>query len=365
MIRRLRRLVFLYWKKVSLLSNARLFHILALIYGRDSIYFTNASLRHDGFGAQLQRVMSVAAFAKYTKINFVYSPLVQIEIQHGDFIRDPGNRVGYLNRCNEWVRSLIYSATTLPTRKLERFSGKEIEFINRKLILYFFRHYGSRPVLYFEIDDMYFYLNSSPSLYREVIRPKSNLCIGEKVRAPRIAIHARLATMVRGSERYLDPEVIILFLKEISFWSDSQIVKPDVFLFTDITLGKVDLSYVRSEVSHETMTLWQEMGIADPSGSIAVDMSIQLEHFLSEVREVYPEIIIRDKLEVTEALHEIEEMDLFIGSKSSFSFIYGLLARDSFVLMPEFWIRPLPHWVNYVGLKDSRRKIRAILSQLE
>jgi hypothetical protein len=210
---------------------------------------------------------------------------------------------------------------------------------------------------------MYNLLNNSPDLYSKVINSKKNL-IAKKYNSPySIGLHVRLATMLKGTERFLDPEITIQFLREIKLWSDYQVIKPNVFIFTDITLGRVNRSSIETQVSQETKKLWREMGVINDSGSIDTDLLRQLDGFRDKLYEVFPDLIVKDNLEVVEALDEVAKMDLFIGSKSSFSFLLGLLANESVVLMPTFWINPLSSWYEYTHLEDSRVAIRTVLTK--
>lgn len=337
--------------------------VLTRMYGRKLLSLTNSSSQLDGFGSQLQRVLSVAAFANHTKIEFFFTRLKKIELQHGDFIHQPLNLNEYLDRCNKWILDLITNATLLSTKDIKSRKANSLKSINFQILIEILFRFKSRSKLCFELEDVYCFLNNSPDLYTSVTSARHSLIVRDDKSTYSIGLHVRLAAMLSGTERFLDPEIIIQFLREIKLWSDYQKIKPNVFIFTDITLGRVDPSYIETQVSQETKRLWREMGVIDDSGSFDHDLLSQLGGFLNKLYEIFPDLIVKDKLEVVEVLDEVVKMDLFIGSKSSFSFLLGLLASKSEVLMPIYWINPLSHWYNYKDLEDSRVVIRTILTK--
>lgn len=341
------------------------FWALTLIYGRNRITLANASEQLDGFGAQFQRVLSIAAFSKAMKISFVFIPLRKIEIQHGDFIRDSSNYDSYLLRCNNWIRSTILYTPDHCSPQIDYIDAKSLGSLNRKLLVKFLVNFLGREKLYFRIENAYFSTNAFPNLYQKVLRFNENREGRSPLQKPSVGIHLRLATLVPGSDRFLDPEILLAFLGELKSWSIDHLTVPQVFLFTDITLNRIKTSDINSQVSSETMTLWKDMGIVDYLGIFSKDLEEYLALLISRLFIAYPELVIRDELEVTEVLDEIRDVDLFIGSKSSFSFILGLMARDSIVFMPKFWINPLPGWATFEGITDSRELIKSFLIRFE
>ena len=341
------------------------FSLLILVYGKKKIALANASEQLDGFGAQFQRVLSIAAFSKAMKLDFIFIPLRKIEIQHGDYIRDSSNFDDYLLRCNHWIQSTIVCTSDYSASVTEIIEVKTLEELNRRLFINIIRNILVRKKLCFKIENAYFSTNASPNLYERVIRFNKKNRVQSQLHEPIVGIHLRLATLLPGTDRFLDPEIIFAILDEVKSWSVEQGTVPHVFLYTDITLKRVEASDVNSRVSRETMTLWKDMGIVDDSGIFSKDLEAYLALLLSRLFRTYPELVIRDELEVTEVLSEIVDVDLFVGSKSSFSFLLGLMARDSIVFMPRFWINPLPGWKTFKEVEDSRVMIKSFLSRFE
>jgi hypothetical protein len=343
----------------------RVFSLLSLLYGKKKIALANASEQLDGFGAQFQRVLSIAAFSKAMKLDFIFFPLRKIEIQHGDYVRNSSNYDDYLLRCNDWIRSRIVCTSDYSTSVTKSIEVKTLGELNLRLFLNCIRSILDRERLCFKIENAYFSTNASPNLYQKALRFNKNSAVRSQLQKPTVGIHLRLATLLPGSDRFLDPEVIFAILEELKSWSVNQGNIPQVFLYTDITLKRVRTSEVNSRVSSETMTLWKDLGIVDDSGIFSQDLEEYLGLLHSRLCRTYPELVIRDELEVTEVLNEIFYVDLFVGSKSSFSFLLALMARDSTVFMPKFWINPLPGWTTFKGLADSREVTKSFLKRFE
>jgi hypothetical protein len=336
--------------------------LIRLSANKVTVVFDNERAPVDGIGAQIQRQWSVMLLARYMNWRFQGAPIVDLMFRSADF-REERNRVDIIRLVNQ----IIESSQTLDHARIPRdVKALEIKIkIDDKRVILLLKKYPRlslticailagvfRLNLRLVLVDGFFLTNRNPDMYDLLDARAINRAMeysGEVNRLDRdflnIVLHIRRGEVNSRnfshelSQRYTSTESFSEIVKDLL-----DLVLHDrkdyvITIFTDAPTKK-------SKASQEfvDMNLWEsQLGIGN-------DFEIELESF-DDLKKKHPRTVVRNDLDSITSLCMMIEADVLVMSKSSFSFVAGVLNRSGLVVYQDFWHQPLSRWLRWSSVK--------------
>ena len=294
----------------------------------------------DGIGAQVIRIIDVYSLSKHFKMGFVNSPILQFDSSPGDNLNTPEEKLNFISELNDFfnlkdhscnkthlVRKLNYSRVFRLPGALSSF------FILKKFLSYFLRRHELLII------------NNPYSLTLKYPNIRSHFIQSSRIRTlnsnndgiSRIHVHIRRGFISKNtlSNRFTPTSWYLSILLPIQVALDNLGVKHEFTIHTDVHEGNIQ--WASSGVSAETMMYLQNGGnVVDEDSNFTLDY----EDFSISLSDLKVMKIVTE-LNPLESWKLMQEADILVIGKSSFSFVGALLNQTALVISPEgFYVGP-------------------------
>jgi hypothetical protein len=293
----------------------------------------------DGTGAQLQRMISIYALAKYFGFAYLHSDIKQISIHPLDPFQTDELYQSYLSELNDFIVLNHVIESTHTSTALDRYDIHFWRFISLLL-----RNRLRMEAITLSVLEPYSVTEFRPAILDTV---RNDISIRHKtstgLEQPYIVIHYRQG--VGGFALYPGQNIaretpLAQFEGALySIFSDLRSVAfKKLVVLTD---APTEITHYRPPVNQQQ--LWE----GTPGYSAGV-MTIQPINFDDLARKFdIPVEIIRGGNPL-DAIEIMARSEFLFMSKSSLSYLGGYLNKQGFIYCPyDFWHRPLPGWKGF------------------
>lgn len=321
----------------ALLKNATLritVWIFPSIFSR-LVLSNSTSLKKDGTGAQIQRLLATASLAERFKIPFLQSRILDVAVHPLDIFQETDSYRNFLEKLNH-----LFEITT--TEK--NFGINEIIKVKNlelnQLIRIAVRSNIRKQVIRLEVENPYPLSDLNVNQYTSVIKKLENLwqLLIQPHSLPYIAIHYRQGV---GSFAVYPGQVIPremdmnYFRSRINeFVSETDRAKLELHVFTD-----APLSVVKFKPPVEQLYLWE--GTPGYENGI---ITVQPQVFSPDDFGV-KKVVVHSGGDPIEAIIQMARASVLVTGRSSLSYLAGLMNISGTVISaPKFWHPPLASW---------------------
>lgn len=297
----------------------------------------------DGAGAQLQRIAGLYGLAKHIRIGYLHTGLADISWNPGDGINSKSERLQALTELND-----AFALQSSERRKgvLKEVHLKSFGLKSLVLVLYYKLTARSQGVL-FKAKTPYPLADWMPQTYQAAGSIWSSRYLGRTdtpaQKRGTVTMHIRRAVNPpsdangKANPRYVSPSWY-----EAVFRGVVREMRPlPVSLEIHTDLG-TDKSIAIPESSlRESTKYWETLGIRQSDSHIEPAQDT-FEGFLSDFKNRKTII----DLPPLEAMYRMASSEVFIGAKSSMSFVVGLLRGGKVTVFPKFWHTNPRNWIS-------------------
>lgn len=299
------------------------------------VFSNSTSLRKDGTGAQIQRLLATASLAERLKIPFLQSRILDVAVHPLDSFQETDSYRNFLEKLNH-----LFEITT--TEK--NFGINEIIKVKNlelnQLIRIAVRSNIRKQVIRLEVENPYPLSDLNVNQYTSVIKKLENLweLLIQPRSLPYIAIHYRQGV---GSFAVYPGQVIPremdmnYFRSRINeFVSETDRAKLELHVFTD-----APLSVVKFKPPVEQLYLWE--GTPGYENGI---ITVQPQVFSPDDFGV-KKVVVHSGGDPIEAIIQMARASVLVTGRSSLSYLAGLMNISGTVISaPKFWHPPLASW---------------------
>jgi hypothetical protein len=306
--------------RLALSSSAGLDKKFALTY--DNTRFS------DGVGAQLQRIYGIYSISRLLGVSYLHSPIRRVDYQGLAALETNMVHPGFHHEFNDLFQ---IKSDVMPMGDLHRIRLHEISIGTLlHLVALFDEHKtGGLPSLV-EVALPYGIADRFPDCY-EVCKEISPFAssVGEG-RALRVAIHVRRGELlVLDRERMLPNSYYVNVAQEVAHVLDALKVDYQIELHTEVP-------------NREFFVQPDHPGIYNRiSAPTAVSPKMcRLDEF-----GVLPNLVLCANETAIECIRKFATADILVMSRSSFSYLGGILNRNGIMLYHPFWHRAPSSWM--------------------
>lgn len=304
----------------------------------------------DGTGAQVQRIFGIFGLA--AKLNFGYqrSAICTIEANPGDPFQTVDERSKFVSRVNDFFSlpsnrcSGNHHFELTPRPQVSAWLLRTLTLLNRALRL-------TGLSLLVPICNPYPSADVFSGVYEvaprslgvtDLRRPLSNhLQVDMHIRR---AVAPPLLPDGSSYERHVSTAWYRRVAESISQATGKEL---SFRIHTDLSKQRA-LNVRDQEVTASTRELWQDIGAIGPSG----DLDTPWEDLALAFSDVGVVEMAYD-WDPLDAIQSMVQADILVGSRSSFSFVAGLLRIDNPTIFPVFWHQVPGHWFVVPDLPQS------------
>lgn len=307
----------------------------------------------DGAGAQLQRIAAVYGIAEKFSLGYLHSPLSDISWNPGDGMGAKEDRIAQIRSLNE----KFILPNTFPHQSFD----KELTVKNmgiRAFLSIVFALMLRRSTLV-RVENPYPLADQLSGTYDHAGRQWAARFEKDKATAPsgshtRVAVHIRRAVNPRFDKRgrrnprFQEPgwytNVLLETMKVF------ELSEADIQIHTDLPISDAESPIViPSEALHNSGPYWSQLGLEQGKAEILPPKDA-FQNFFNRFSD--SEIVL--DLNPSDAIEMMARADIFVGAKSSMSFVVGLLRGNRPTVFPSFWHR-LPK--NWIAIEDNAVKV--------
>lgn len=304
------------------------------------LYLTYDNTKHtDGFGSQLQRILSIFCLAKEYECKYIHSGFQSIDYQGLKCLEENKLENAFTERANDLFR--------LPSEeRVSEFSRVEtIDYITFDILHYWKKEAEQKDIL-LRILYAHRFLDTLPSLFSHV--PTFSWISEEKNTPLQIAVHIRRGELfLVDSERMLPNEYYYTMMKNLEDICESLQIP---YQFTIYTEQPTKIAAISPE--HPGMcNRFAAAKILSPTQTdLEMFRTISNTHF-------------KINTDPFETFIEMVDADILVCSLSSFSYTAALLKKKKgHVLIPKrkFWHGSVSEWIDTEKTEDFMRLLRAL-----
>ena len=301
---------------------------LSLTYDSEAI--------QDGLGAQILRKVAIRAVSKFFRLGYVDSKIEKIHVHQLDSAQTREEIEAYLERVNGIFR--FEDAGITKFDEVHRIH----DLSRRALLKYWFKSLLVRRKILLRVTIPFYFTNNNPRIFHKITRLMPNFESRESNRNPKIVIHFRAGV----NQNFIDPGKSETRFIAFDFFENQvlQVLESnpdsnfDICLLTDAPPERFE--YIPLP---EQIILWERSGFVIEKNSIMVEpldlSSSKLKHY-----ERFSVVYGGDPLE---ALKEMASADYLFMSRSTLSFLGGLLNKSGKVIYPpRFGMTPMKNWLS-------------------
>lgn len=296
-------------------------------------------MKHDGLGAQLQRILAINALGQFWGVKVFHLPIRNIAIHPLDGLSSLNDYQDFINNFNWVIGSNLQTQFNLDEFRSQFCSDMSISSILKTFIFIVVL----RKKVFLQVTHSYFFVDAKPEIYKCHL----NTLIAQRLKSystqkyiSSVVIHHRhgvgnlavqpgqLKPREISSSSYLTP--LHEVQKSISFQK--------VYFFTDAPAQ--DLIF---QPSIDQLDAWKGLPKFDGANLYVSKNS------LTELTSHQPFIfeIVRGGNPLN-TIAELLSASVLILSRSSFGYVAGLLSENADIWLPfDFWHPALPGWKTY------------------
>lgn len=277
-------------------------------------------------------------------MSFHFAELKHAERQITQTIHEYHRMQSQLTAFNNFLLSLLngedisiekYKEISLKSRIIHDFS-----MIAKEIFNVWFRD----KCVIFSLEDAYLFLGKRNELYRYMKLHRDVLFKSNQNGVKRVAVHLRYVNFAQGSERYLDPNFYIENLNRIIDKLSAQQKDYVIAIHSDFAESLPEFSTIG--IQNKTQEYLQEIGVLDSLGKPNLLVLEQAKTFKKFIIENFRNTVEFESEDVLPSLISMANADFLICSKSSLSYVAGLLNVTGEISSPRYWNEPLGTWKN-------------------
>jgi|LakMenEpi03Aug12_release.lakeMendotaPanAssembly.Ray.scaffolds.fasta_scaffold248382_2 hypothetical protein len=308
------------------------------------------SNQNDGAGAQVQRILGIYSLARRFNLGFSYIPILHIDPNPGDGMENEAERRNLVSNLNTFLLNNL--GTCRHDHKIVKMRGTRF-FKNRYILQSYFVLNNllgimkKRNVL-FLIDNPWYILQTNPNFYSFCKQLDFIEEIYSVISPIQIHAHIRrgLISSTQLNERFVSTEWYSDILKSLTKELTRAKVNFSLFIHTDAK--KESSSWAVSEkLSGGSLEMYQERGLINDNHAIElvgedIEANLNLDFPVTLVTDVNP----------LEAWKMMNQADILLIGKSSFSFCAALMNHTSCVIAPRSTQKgdlPMPTLSEWLG----------------
>ena len=312
----------------------------------------------DGIGAQVVRIIDVYALSRHFNMGFVNSQILQFDSNPGDNLNTPEEKQNFLSELVEFLNlesgscQKLHQTRQVNNSKLFQLPGAlPTYFILRKLLSHVLNRHelliiNNPNSLTLRYPNIRSYFTKVPRVSN--FESNYNNAKSLQDRVCRIHVHIRRGLISKNilGNRFVPTEWFLSLLLPIQATLDELEVNCEFTIHTDVHEGNIQWS--STGVSAESMAYLKEGG-----NKIDEDLKFTLayEDFNVSLREL-KFIKIVTELNPLESWKLMQEADILVIGKSSFSFVGALLNQSAQVISPVGFYSGPSDWT-YVADSDE------------
>ena len=315
-------------------------------YPKHSILFENISSQKDGYGAQIQRILSVKSLANAVNQSFVFNPLTEVEDQITQKTLSREAKKEEISQFNSWLRNLLdsHGGTANSFYTIIQINSP-FELFYQSLRFYLFHR--TNPVkVKFRLENAYFITNANPNLYLSVT-PPNNQVKGDFSKLKEIHVHIRFVNFSVATFRSLNSEYYFQTLDRVTSKLDEAKTDFRIILHSDFNGSFNDTRNM--QITQMTKNHLSEMNLIDSENIVNKNVLDSASNLLNTIHSRYRNV----EFSTTEAplgsLQSMISADFLILSKSSFAFVAGILNPRGEIYSPEYWTNLPTSWITESG----------------
>jgi hypothetical protein len=314
------------------------------LFPKDQVTLTNASNQQDGYGAQIQRVLSIKAFADHMYLNFYFSEIKYVERQVTQTMHDFEDAIEQLAEINGFLSQMInaseHNFTDTNQIHLTTTKVSDVVLALKLMVLVFFRH---KRIL-IKLEDAYSLIGKNTDLYRSIRIDRGVLNQRREVGIKKIDVHLRYVNFAQGGERFLDPEYYIENLTRIITGLEKAQSEYVITIHSDFTSNMPEPSSLG--IQTETQKYLEDIGVLNGNGEPNFEVFEKAKYLKRKIQKDFCNVVVSKEKNALDSLIQMANSDFLICSKSSFSFVAGILNNVGEVTSPRYWNHPLSDWKN-------------------
>ena len=313
---------------------------------RRKVFVFPLNLITDGVGAQLQRMLSVQALSRFLGAHFVFVPITNVDLQLNDTSLRIKNKQSYLHEINLEIGAFFANTQVA---KVDTHGNcinvYSIRHIFKGLI---FRPFSSSTINLF-LNDGYHLTNSFPSTWELVNTDFLNSKRLEISEVLTIHLHLRLSNMTDNSTRTTSAKFYIQTLANIMKSCRELSIPFSIKVFSDYEIDPERNEFLTGLATDESRKHMIDISLLDTEGKISPHVIEKVESLRYELLLLNEEIIFQTNQTPIKDIFLLSECHVLIGSKSSFSFVSGLLKHRVINIFPKSWIVYPQSWLEVDG----------------
>jgi hypothetical protein len=293
-------------------------------------------------------MLSIAAYAKKLNLSFVFQPILELEVQHGDGFKDEDDVSNFIHRLNHLLVNLFNTNDsalgTLP--KESRIVSVNPTIFNLLIVvrILILLNKVFNLDLIIRIPDAYSFTRLFPNSYSEVVK----FCFeseNPKKDTLNVQLHIRHSTLSSKSNRYLPPEFFLGWLAYIHRIATDRKLFVKLVIHTDCEFTGYDQGLINRHLTSGTKSYWADIGITDQNGLLNYSTISVYKDLVSRIGLIFPGYSISSGLDPLAAWSKMANADVILTSRSSFSFVGALLSKAGVIISPEMEMKVPKDWI--------------------
>ena len=301
-----------------------------------------------------------------TRSAFLFSEFETIEVQHGDTFSTAQELSEYIKDLNKEISNTL-SMKIIGSDTIDRNRFKTVtlnsNLISLLLLIPMIKLYAmvSRRAILVLLDNCYKFTNIFPNSLLYVTKNKSISNTESEIIT--LQIHIRMSTLSEISDRYIPSHFYLSWIDFIQQLCDKSRLGLRVGIHTDCDLSNINIDLINENLTSETSAYWRSIGVLDSEGEFNVKLLRIYDKLISQIKLKVNQVEIYSNLNPLESWKIMKEANIFIISRSSFSFVGALLASNSIIVGPRMSTLGPSSWIvtdkiNFKSMKKLERRLK-------
>jgi hypothetical protein len=311
-------------------------------YPSGAITLSNASQQNDGYGAQIQRVLSIKALADSLNIGFKLQLIKQVERQITQKNLQEEEQVLEIANFNRFLAAILEDSSKRTVPIASQHIAKTLPHLFLILLVNLPPALLRKKTIEVKIENAYKFVQYNSDLYANL---KYNANAIAKKRSKNIAdinVHLRFVNFANNTERYLDPDYYFKNLDHVTEKLSKLDIPYTIHLHSDF--AEILPTSNHLGISQSTLEYLTEIGVTDQGGIVNLDTLNRAINCKNQIKRKYSNVIEFQNDDPLSSLIAMANSNYLILSKSSFAFVAGILNKNGRVASPFYWNHPLSAW---------------------
>ena len=299
------------------------------------------SSQKDGYGAQIQRILSVKSLANSVHQSFMFNPLTEVEDQITQKTLSREEKNEEISQFNSWLGGLLdFRGEAINSFYKIIQINSPFKLFYQSLFYFLLRKTKSFRIK-FRLENAYFMTNINPDLYLSVVAPM-NRVESNSSKIQEIHVHVRFVNFSIGTFRSLNSDYYFQTLDRVTSKLDKAKTDYKIILHSDFDSPFDDLK--NRSITQMTKNHLFEMRLIDSEDIPDKNILDAAFNLLKAIHDRYPNVEFSKSETPLNSLESMISADFLILSKSSFAFVAGILNRRGEIFSPEYWINLPTSW---------------------